>query len=89
MEHISRLKICYRDIAYTIKRKQNARSLLVKLGEFLSKDSIAMLFLLTAFALESKCKSTNNNPTGKKYFASFTKICTFAVRLSKITQYIE
>ena len=27
-----------------------------------------MLFLLTAFALESNCKSTNNNPTGKNYF---------------------
>ena len=26
---------------------------------------------------------------GKNYFASFTKICTFAVRLSKITQCIE
>ena len=24
MEHISRLKICYRDIAYTIKRKHNS-----------------------------------------------------------------
>ena len=27
-----------------------------------------MLFLLTAFALESKCKITNNNPYDKKYF---------------------
>ena len=54
--------------AYTYKRKHNARSLLMKLGEFLSKDSIAMLFLLTAFALESKCKITNKNWTDKKYF---------------------
>lgn len=78
MEHISRLKICYRDIAYTIKRKQNARSLLVKLGEFLSKDNIAMLFLLTAFALESKCKSTNNIPSGKIIFIMLRKMCIFA-----------
>ena len=28
-----------------------------------------MLFLLTAFALESNCKSTNNNPTSKKIFS--------------------
>jgi hypothetical protein len=58
-------------------------------GVFQLKDNIAMLFLLTAFALESDRKSTNNIPTGKKYFASFTKICTFANWLSKITQYIE
>ena len=29
---------------------------------------IAMLFLLTAFALESNCKSTHNNPSDQKYF---------------------
>ena len=89
-EHISRLKICYRDIAYTIKRKHKCSVLLLNiLPIFLLRDFIAMLFLLTAFALESKCKSTNNNPTSKKYFASFTKICTFATWLSKITQCIE
>ncbi|MCR5064511.1 MAG: hypothetical protein K6A67_01955 [Bacteroidales bacterium] len=31
----------------------------MKLGEFLSKDSIAMLFLLTDFALEIDCKNTH------------------------------
>ncbi len=40
----------------------------MKLGEFLSKDNIAMLFLLTAFALESKCKDTKNISYGKKKF---------------------
>lgn len=35
------------------------------------------------------CKITNNIPSGKKYFASFTKICTFAIKLSKNTQRIE
>ena len=66
MEHISRLKICYRDIAYTIKRKQKCSVLLLELWRnSISKDSIAMLFLLTAFALESKCKITNIILTGK------------------------
>lgn len=46
MEHISRLKICYRDIAYTIKRKQKCSVLLLELWRnSISKDSIAMLFL--------------------------------------------
>ena len=53
-------------------------------------DRIQMLSaLLDVTRVEFKCKSTNNNPTSKKYFASFTKICTFAIRLSKITQCIE
>ena len=34
MEHISRLKICYSDIAYTIKRKLNAPSSFTKFGVF-------------------------------------------------------
>ena len=56
-EHISRLKICY---GYSIhnKRKHKCSVLLLKFGEFKCKDNIAMLFLLTAFALESKCKVT-------------------------------
>ena len=45
-ELISRLKICYRDIAYTIKRKQKCSVLLLELWRnSISKDSIAMLFL--------------------------------------------
>ena len=68
MEHISRLKICYRGIAYTIKRKQKCSVLLLELWRnSISKDSIAMLFLLTAFALESNCKNTNKNQNGKNY----------------------
>ena len=64
-EHISRLKICYRNIAYTIKRKHKCSSSCFKFGEFIDKDNIAMLFLLTAFALESKCKNTNSFETDK------------------------
>ena len=68
MEHISRLKICYRDIAYTIKRKHKCSVLLRELWRnSISKDSFAMLFLLTAFALESNCKDTNKNQNGKNY----------------------
>ena len=73
MEHISRLKICYWNIAYTIKRKHKCSSLLMKLGEFLSKDCIAMLFLLTAFALESKCKDTKKKDISNIIFVISTK----------------
>ena len=52
MEHISRLTVCWVNSIHN-KRKHNAWSLLLKLGEFLSKDSIAMLFLLTAYILLS------------------------------------
>ena len=45
-------------IAYTTKRKHECSVLLLKFGEFKCKDYIAMLFLLTAFALESECKNT-------------------------------
>ena len=55
-------------IAYTYKRKHECSVLLLKFGEFKCKDNIAMLFLLTAFALESKCKSTKNISYGKKIF---------------------
>ena len=81
MEHISRLKICYRDIAYTIKRKQKCSVLLLELWRnSISKDSIAMLFLLTAFALESKCKSTKIISYGKKkYSHMFGKSCIFVI----------
>lgn len=53
------------DIAYTYKRQHECSVLLLKFGEFKCKDNIAMLFLLTAFALESKCKNTKNYSTGK------------------------
>lgn len=49
--------------------------------------SLAIIFVYTMF--KSDCKSTNKNPTSKNYFASFTKICTFAIKLSKNTQRIE
>ena len=64
-KHISRLKICYRDIAYTLKRKHKCSVPLLKFADLIDKDSIAMLFLLTAFALESKCKNTKCFQTGK------------------------
>jgi hypothetical protein len=60
-----------RYIAYAYKRKHKCSSSSYKFGEFTSKDNIAMLFLLTAFALESKCKSTNLFPTGKNIFLAF------------------
>ena len=40
----------------------------LKFAEFRYRDFIAMLFLLTAFALESKCKDMKNNPFDQKYF---------------------
>ena len=58
-EHISRLKVCYITIAHTIKRKHKCSSSFLKFADFIDKDSITMLFLLTAFALESDCKNTN------------------------------
>ena len=47
-----------------------------------------MLFLLTAFALESECKITQKNTTGKKYFANSIIRITFAkyINLTSITQ---
>ena len=45
----------------------------MKLGEFLSKDCIAMLFLLTAFALESKCKDTKKKDISNIIFVISTK----------------
>ena len=45
--------------AYKTSESINApSSCLELLAKFLLKDNIAMLFLLTAFALESKCKYT-------------------------------
>lgn len=38
-----------------------------------------MLFLLTAFALESKCKSTKNISYGKKKSHMFGKSCIFVI----------
>ena len=51
----------------------NTQSLLVKLGEFLSKDNIAMLFLLIAFSLESECKITKKNPYGKIFLCQLVR----------------
>ena len=70
-EHISRLKICYQSIAYTIKRKHKCSSSFLKFADFIDRDYIAMLFLLTALALESKCKDT-------KFFLS-DKIILFSI----------
>lgn len=50
----------------------------MKLGEFLSKDSIAMLFLLTLSALESKCKDTKIIPNGKKIFYGSPELLSFS-----------
>ena len=53
--------------AYKTSESINApSSCLELLAKFLLKDNIAMLFLLTAFSLESKCKSTKNISYGKK-----------------------
>jgi len=40
-------------------------------GVFQLKDNFAMLFLLIAFALESKCKITKKNWIGKKNILPF------------------
>lgn len=69
-EHFSRLTGMLRQIAYTYKRKHISSILLRKFGVFQQQDSIAMLFLLTLSALESKCKDTKIFPYGKKYFTT-------------------
>jgi hypothetical protein len=43
------------------------------LAKFDKRDNIAMLFLLTAFALESKCKDTKKKRTGKIILSSARK----------------
>lgn len=56
-------------IAYTIKRKHNCSVHPLELWRnSIRRDFIAMLFLLTAFALESDCKNTKNIPFGKIFF---------------------
>ena len=59
-EHISRLTICC-GYSIQIKRKHKCSSSFLKFADFIDKDSITMLFLLTAFALESDCKDTKKN----------------------------
>ncbi len=54
------------EIAYTSSESKMLCPPSLKFAEFRYRDFVAMLFLLTAFTLESNCKSTNNNPTGKK-----------------------
>ena len=49
------------------------------LAIFQIKDSYRNAFLAYAFALESDCKDTNKNRTGKNYFASSIKSSIFAV----------
>ena len=50
MEHISRLKICYRDIAYTIKRKHKCSILLhVKSAKISIKGQYRNAFLAYSF----------------------------------------
>ena len=80
-EHISRLKICYQSIAYTIKRKHKCSSSFLKFADFIDRDYIAMLFLLTALALESKCKDTKFFLSGKIYFV-FHRQCTLLAAMS-------
>ena len=53
------------NIAYTTKRKHKCSSSFLKFADFIDKDSITMLFLLTTFALESRCKDTNISRYGK------------------------
>ena len=80
-EHISRLKICYQSIAYTIKRKHKCSSSFLKFADFIDRDYIAMLFLLTALALESKCKDTKFFLSDKIYFV-FHRQCALLAALS-------
>ena len=50
MEHISRLKICYKDIAYTIKRKHKCSILLhVKSAKISIKGQYRNAFLAYCF----------------------------------------
>ena len=54
------------NIAYKTSESINASSSCLELlAKFLLKDIIAMLFLLTTFALESRCKDTNISRYGK------------------------
>ena len=73
-EHISRLKICYLDIAYTIKRKHKCSSSFSKFADFIDKDSNnAFLAYCLHFTLVSDCKITNKIPIHKKNFATARK----------------
>ena len=73
-EHISRLKICYLDIAYTIKRKHKCSSSFLKFADFIDKDSNnAFLVYCLHFTLVSDCKITNKIPIHKKNFATARK----------------
>ena len=72
-EHLSRLKICYEYIAYTTSESTFAPSSFGNLAYFNNRTVSQCFFLLTAFALESKCKITNKNRTGKIYFCQFPR----------------
>ena len=64
----------------------------MKLGEFLSKDSIAMLFLQTAYiSLVSGCKITQLFPYNEKKvcFKKKTKHCPHCCILKKVQFHIE
>ena len=66
------------EIAYTSSESKMLCPPSLKFAEFRYRDFFAMLFLLIAFALESKCKITKCFSNCKKYFAVSEKRCTFA-----------
>ncbi len=59
------------EIAYTSSESKMLCPPSLKFAEFRYRDFFAMLFLLTTFALESKCKITKKNWIGKKNILPF------------------
>lgn len=85
MEHISRLKICYRGIAYTIKRKHKCFILPYELWRNSVKGLYRNAFLAYSFRSRKQMQNYEEKlDWQKKYFAVSGKRCTFAAFFLRI-----
>ena len=78
-EHISRLKICYSDIAYTIKRKHKCSVLLHETWRISITGQFCNAFLAYSFRSRKQVQKYEKISNTQNYFVILKKRCIFAV----------
>jgi hypothetical protein len=84
MEHISRLKICYRDIAYTFKRKHTCSVPPLEILPISIAGQYCNALLAYCFRSRKQVQKYEKVSNTQNYFAILKKRRTFAVEKNEI-----